>query len=93
MQLKESGAFLYMKIGYGRESDLWSVGDMARWVCSVCDYRYVKEAGDPATGIPPGTPFEELPADWRCPDCMVGKEAFVRAGEDEEVETDGEDDL
>ena len=63
---------------------------MARWVCSVCDYEYVEEAGDPATGIPPGTPFEDLPDDWRCPDCMVGKEAFVRAGEEEE-EGDGEE--
>ena len=66
---------------------------MARWVCSVCDYEYVEEAGDPDAGIPPGTPFEDLPADWRCPDCMAGKEAFVRAGEEGEVKGDGEDNL
>jgi rubredoxin len=61
------------------------VDDMARWVCSVCDYEYVEGAGDPATGIPPGTRFEDLPDDWRCPDCGAGKEAFVRAGEEEET--------
>jgi len=34
---------------------------MARWVCSICDYEYNEEAGDPANGIPPGTLFEDLP--------------------------------
>ncbi|WP_292517126.1 rubredoxin [Methanoculleus sp.] len=63
---------------------------MGRWVCSVCDYEYNEEAGDPATGIPPGTLFEDLPADWRCPGCSVGKEAFVRVNE-LEVKTDEED--
>jgi rubredoxin len=66
---------------------------MARWVCSVCDYEYSEEAGDLATGIPPGTPFEDLPDDWRCPECGVGKEAFVRVDEVEEVKTDEDDDL
>ena len=79
-------------MGYGPESHLWSVDDMARWVCSVCDYEYNEEAGDPATGIPPGTPFEDLPDDWRCPRCTVGKGAFVRVnGEEEEVRTNEED--
>ncbi len=65
---------------------------MARWACSVCDYEYTEEAGDPAAGIPPGTPFEDLPVDWRCPGCSVGKGAFVRVDEEEEeVKTDEED--
>jgi rubredoxin len=59
--------------------------DMARWVCSVCDYVYDEEMGDSTTGIPPGTPFEDLPDDWRCPRCSVGKEAFVRYEGEEEV--------
>lgn len=63
---------------------------MARWVCSICDYEYNEEMGEPAIGIPPGTLFEDLPTDWRCPICSVGKEAFVRAGE-EEVERSEED--
>lgn len=79
-------------MGYGPESYHRSVEGMARWVCSVCDYEYNEEAGDTATGIPPGTPFEDLPADWRCPRCSVGKEAFVRVDEEEEeVKTDEED--
>jgi rubredoxin len=49
---------------------------MQKWVCVVCDYVYDPEQGDPDQGIEPGTPFEDLPDDWRCPDCGVGKEDF-----------------
>jgi len=34
-----------------------------------CGYRYNPALGDPEHGIPPGTPFEDLPADWECPEC------------------------
>ncbi|MBP7176410.1 MAG: rubredoxin [Thermoclostridium sp.] len=49
---------------------------MEKWVCIVCGYVYDPEAGDPDNGIEPGTPFEELPEDWVCPDCGVGKDMF-----------------
>ena len=64
---------------------------MGRWICSVCDYEYNEEAGDPATGIPPGTLFEDLPDDWRCPGCSVGKEAFVGVNDEGEAKADEED--
>jgi rubredoxin len=38
----------------------------------VCD----PAIGDPDNGITPGTPFEQLPNDWTCPDCGVGKDQF-----------------
>jgi rubredoxin len=47
-----------------------------RWVCTACGYIYEPERGDPEAGIPPGTPFEELPDDWQCPVCYVPKDAF-----------------
>ena len=34
-----------------------------------CGYRYNPSIGDPDHGIPPGTPFEDLPDDWECPEC------------------------
>ena len=34
--------------------------------------------GDPDNGVPAGTPFADLPDDWVCPICGVGKEAFER---------------
>ncbi len=45
-------------------------------VCVICGYVYDPEKGDPAAGIPPGTPFEDLPEDYRCPICNATKEYF-----------------
>jgi rubredoxin len=44
--------------------------------CSICGFQYDPEEGDPAMGIPPGTPFEDLPEDYKCPICNAGKEYF-----------------
>ena len=49
---------------------------MARYVCSVCGYVYDEAAGDPDNGIVEGTLFSELPEDFVCPICGVGKEMF-----------------
>lgn len=49
---------------------------MAKYVCSVCGYVYDPVEGDPDNGIAPGTPFEDVPEDWTCPLCGVGKENF-----------------
>jgi rubredoxin len=50
--------------------------DMKKYVCTVCGYIYDPEAGDPDAGVAPGTPFEEIPDDWVCPVCGVGKDMF-----------------
>ncbi len=47
-----------------------------KYVCTVCNYVYDPAAGDPDAGIAPETPFSELPDDWVCPVCGVGKEMF-----------------
>ncbi len=49
---------------------------MKKYVCSVCGYVYDPAEGDPDAGIEPGTPFEDLPEDFVCPVCGVGKELF-----------------
>ncbi len=46
--------------------------------CKVCGYIYDENLGDPDHGIPPGTPFEEIPDTWRCPVCQVTKEYFEK---------------
>lgn len=51
---------------------------MEKWECTVCGYVYDPEVGDPTQDIAPGTPFEDLPDDWVCPDCGVGKDMFER---------------
>lgn len=46
------------------------------YICSVCSYIYNPANGDPTTSIPPGTPFADLPEDYRCPVCNAGKDYF-----------------
>lgn len=49
---------------------------MEKWRCVPCDYLYDPDEGDPEGNIPPGTAFEDLPDDWECPICGVGKDEF-----------------
>lgn len=49
---------------------------MAKFKCTVCGYIYEPEKGDPESGVNPGTSFEDLPDDWVCPICGVGKDDF-----------------
>ena len=51
---------------------------MERWKCTACEYIYDPEKGDPASEVEPGTPFEELPDDWVCPECGVPKDLFEK---------------
>ena len=46
------------------------------YVCDACGWEYDEEAGDAELGIDPGTKFEELPDDFECPLCGVGKDEF-----------------
>jgi rubredoxin len=49
---------------------------MKKYVCDVCGYVYDPAIGDPDNDIAPGTSFKDLPDDWECPECGVGKEDF-----------------
>lgn len=51
---------------------------MDKWECLVCGYIYDPGEGDPEGGAEPGTPFEDLPDDWVCPDCGAGKDMFAK---------------
>jgi rubredoxin len=51
---------------------------MQKWRCIPCDYTYDPAEGDPDNGIAPGTAFEDLPDDWQCPICGVGKDEFEK---------------
>ncbi len=54
---------------------------MAKYKCTVCEYVYDPELGDPDGGIAPGTPFEKLPEDWVCPVCGAAKSEFEKIEE------------
>lgn len=51
---------------------------MKKYVCKVCGWIYDEALGDPDNGIAPGTKFEDLPADFVCPLCGVGKDEIRR---------------
>jgi rubredoxin len=51
---------------------------MDKYICEVCGYIYDPEVGDPDSGIPAGTKFEDIPDDWVCQLCGVSKENFKK---------------
>ena len=57
-----------------------AIGTMKQYVCSVCSYTYDESIGIPEAGIAPGTKWDDLPSDWKCPWCGAGKEAFKEKG-------------
>ena len=50
--------------------------DYKKWECIVCGLIYDEAKGWPEDDIEPGTKWEDVPEDWICPDCGVGKEDF-----------------
>lgn len=58
-----------LTIKYERGSDM-------KYVCDVCGWEYDEEKGYPEGGIAPGTKWEDVPDDFKCPLCFVGKEEF-----------------
>jgi rubredoxin len=49
---------------------------MQKYVCDACGWIYDPAIGDPDNGVAAGTAFADVPADWVCPDCGVGKDEF-----------------
>jgi rubredoxin len=53
---------------------------MTKYVCNVCGYVYDPAAGDPDSGVAAGTEWADVPSDWVCPVCGVGKDDFSPEG-------------
>lgn len=58
------------------KEDKMASTNATKYECTVCGYVYDPEVGDPDSGIEPGTAFENIPDDWVCPVCGVGKDLF-----------------
>jgi len=63
----------------GNKNSNKGCGEM-KYKCSVCGYVYDDEDGDIFNDIPPGTKWEDLPDNWKCPVCGAPKERFVQIG-------------
>ena len=55
---------------------------MKKYKCAKCGWIYDPATGDPKQGIPPGTPFENLPSGWQCPICHQPKSMFFPDDQD-----------
>ena len=51
---------------------------MEKWRCNVCNWIYDPETGDPDNGVAAKTHWEDVPEDWVCPICGVGKDEFEK---------------
>ena len=49
--------------------------------CRACGYVYIPSQGDQKTSVSPGTPFEALPLNWKCPVCVAPRNYFLSTGE------------
>ncbi len=49
---------------------------MRKWQCIVCGWIYDEALGCVEEDIAPGTLWSDVPSDFFCPECGVGKEDF-----------------
>ena len=49
---------------------------MRKWQCIVCGWIYDEAEGYADEGIAPGTSWDDVPQDFVCPECGVGKDDF-----------------
>jgi rubredoxin len=60
----------------GKVGSLGKDQRMKKFRCTLCGYIYDPAAGDPDGGVAPGTPFEQIPDSWVCPECGAQKSEF-----------------
>jgi rubredoxin len=49
---------------------------MKTYWCMMCGWLYEEATGAPEEGIAPGTRWEDVPDDWKCPNCEATKAEF-----------------
>ena len=52
------------------------VPTMKSYMCVICGFIYEEEKGLPDGGVAPGTRWDDVPLNWKCPECGAGKEDF-----------------
>lgn len=50
-----------------------------KYRCIICGFVYDEALGLPEEGITAGTAWDDIPDDWMCPECGVGKSDFEMA--------------
>ena len=78
--MKSKGCILE-KIVYNGDISNGKGGSAMKYVCDICGWVYDEDEGYPEGGIAPGTKWEDVPEDFECPVCYVGKDQFSEADE------------
>lgn len=47
-----------------------------KYECTICGWIYDEAKGLPDHGFAPGTAWEDIPEEFECPDCGIGKSYF-----------------
>ena len=50
---------------------------MAQYRCLICGYVYDEDKGEEKKDVAPGTAFEDLPEDFKCPLCGAAKSMIM----------------
>ena len=53
-----------------------SAAGYKKYMCVICGFIYDEDKGLPEEGLAPGTKWEDIPMNWKCPECGAGKEDF-----------------
>ena len=56
-----------------------------KYVCEICGWVYDEDEGCPESGIAPGTKWEDVPGDFECPVCYVGKDQFSESDDGDQL--------
>jgi rubredoxin len=52
------------------------MSDAKKYECTICGWIYDEALGAPDHGVAPGTAWGDVPDDFECPDCGIGKDYF-----------------
>ena len=78
--LDESSAqkndILDMKVQISRYDRQGVLMNNGKTICTVCNYIFDEQLGEPRQGISPALAFGELPDTWTCPECNSSKDMF-----------------
>lgn len=68
-----------------REQEVFMTKSLGKHKCTNCDWEYDETKGDAMMiggQIQPGTKFDDLPSNWRCPVCRASKDSFTELVEE-----------
>ena len=68
-----------------RAQEVFMKKSTGKFKCSNCDWEYDEAKGDSnmiGGMVKPGTTFEELASNWRCPVCRASKDSFIELVEE-----------